>query len=319
MQDVMLKYGRLSVSLLLLTCSLIVMIKYPGGVARNSSSALTPQQERLLAANSTYAIYLERFAPCDDCFSQVKMILKIEDKIRRLVGVLEINEGFRQVPPRDLKASIIGRRALIAGELTHGDKIMVFRLEPPFPIETAILCFRPSISIDGSKVAYVNHMVRFDDRTHTIVLSVLSLHNSSLTSHVVYPPENVARRDPKPFVQNPALRRVLISPLVWNEDGTKIVFIERLGDKNEIHLVEVDMSAGMDAVISYKSEIEIASLVKRALADSPPHLLFFVENIKWVGAQKVEMYLQNEDYWKTAKITLALPSRTKASRQKAIK
>jgi len=265
----------------------------------------------VLARSEEWVIEFQGFVPCEECPYQKVLELRVVHEEGE-VFLVRLDEELREVGEKDIKVSVQGQYGILVAPRQHGEVVLLFELDPKrgFIVRASHLSRASALSPDGLRVAYANWSLRFVRETHTLVLSIAEISDSGIQDRVVYPVSHAEDQNPKPWERIAARRLTAVSPFFWGDDGSRLLFFERQGERGPFYSVMLELEDRPMPLMRRRREISVDGLLRKGIA--PPHRVgFYVETVKWRDREHVlivEGSLSDQAYWRTEKVRVAFPS-----------
>lgn len=147
-----------------------------------------------------------------------------------------------------LTATMLGKRAIVAGLTGASPLIASISLAKPARIDKVLPVIMPTVKKDLGRVAFLSWQDRGNTNTHTTVVNIWQIAPSGVIGKVVYPPANALENNPQPWVGGTNAIS-MVSPLAWSDDGSHLGFVIRSGTDYIYHFVDIKWGDGSEPVI----------------------------------------------------------------------
>ena len=247
-----------------------------------------------------------------------QLVVRLTDQGQPTIQSVLLDSELRCNAPDDLQFIVHNERMAIVGDRYRDSVIHALTLSPNLSIERTWTCLNPAPSPANGLIAFRNPVQQTIPATHSAVVCLLNVARKAEPT-IVYPSKS---ETPQTLDDQVAV----LSPFVWNQTGTKFVFLAKWTDSDRYRLVLVDASRALiggllaDASIPEAGdELLVQTTVTpltlqqlnagTAKPDRHGRVKIAVEKMQWKSPNEIQIDLRAGEEWGLTTATLAVGGR----------
>jgi len=202
------------------------------------------------------------------------------------------------------------RHLIVLGKLlkSAGSAISIIDLEKKILVKE-VLCFRPVISPDKTRIVFETFFPRFTPRERMFPsLSMIDLKAPSKTPRKIYPEfqSYKIRKMSREKARSPERRMSgFVSPFLWSLDSQNVFFIEKHGvfgswRNYRSRFISIDFAKGADCPIVVVHDLNLRKFAKKK--EKAHEIKIYAEDMKWSRDHSIEVTLHPQRYGISQKV-----------------